>query len=133
MKFVHLYSHRIIRFRRWSGKAYAAFCSIGRQVTIGQLTKGIAEASLNKQRGIVSIIGEEGCGSAEHKVSDEDTGTLLSDLQQLIATILLPQTAMVDGCGAIASRYIKKKLGKPSECRICVCSASSLYITHKIC
>ena len=36
------------RFRRWSRKAYAAFCSIGRCVTIGRVCKSIAEASLLK-------------------------------------------------------------------------------------
>lgn len=42
-----------IRFRRWSRKRYAAFCSVGRVVTIGCLDKGIAEASLRKQQGII--------------------------------------------------------------------------------
>lgn len=39
----------MIRFRRWSRKGYAMFCSLGKCVTIGNLKKGIADASLNKQ------------------------------------------------------------------------------------
>lgn len=39
----------VIRFRRWSRKAYASFCSLGKCVTIGCLRKGIADASLGKQ------------------------------------------------------------------------------------
>ena len=37
------------RFRRWSRKAYAAFASIGRHVTIGCVNKRIADKSLSKQ------------------------------------------------------------------------------------
>ena len=39
-----------IRFRRWSRKAYAAFASIGRCVTIGCLRKNVADSSLSKQK-----------------------------------------------------------------------------------
>ncbi len=38
-----------LRFRRWSRKAYASFASIGRHVTIGCVSKSIADKSLNKQ------------------------------------------------------------------------------------
>lgn len=38
-----------LRFRRWSHKGYAAFCSMGRCVTIGQLAVHIADCSLRKQ------------------------------------------------------------------------------------
>lgn len=43
-------STSIIRFRRWSRKAYAAFASIGRCVTIGCLRKNVADRSLSKQK-----------------------------------------------------------------------------------
>lgn len=39
-----------IRFRRWSRKAYAAFASIGRCVTIGCLRKNVVDCSLSKQK-----------------------------------------------------------------------------------
>ena len=38
-----------LRFRRWSHKSYAAFASIGQNVTIGRLSKGVADSSLRKQ------------------------------------------------------------------------------------
>ena len=38
-----------LRFRRWSRKAYSAFASIGRHVTIGCVSKSIADKSLSKQ------------------------------------------------------------------------------------
>lgn len=41
---------RTIRFRRWSRKAYAAFASIGKCVTIGCLRKSVADSSLSKQK-----------------------------------------------------------------------------------
>lgn len=40
----------IIRFCQWSRKGYAAFASLGRQVTIGQLHLNVQERSLSKQK-----------------------------------------------------------------------------------
>lgn len=37
-----------LRFKRWSRKAYAVFASLGRAVSIGRLSVGIAEASEKK-------------------------------------------------------------------------------------
>lgn len=54
-----------IRFRRWSRKAYAAFASIGRWVTIGRLRKNVVDKSLSKQRKTESA-GHAGC--CEEKV-----------------------------------------------------------------
>lgn len=39
-----------IRFRQWSRKGYAAFASLGCQVTIGQLHFNVTECSLSKQK-----------------------------------------------------------------------------------
>ena len=45
------YSRKVmLRFRRWSRKEYAAFVSLHRHVTIGQVGRGIADASLGKQK-----------------------------------------------------------------------------------
>ena len=41
-----------LRFRRWSHKRYAAFSSMGRCVTIGQLAVHIADRSLQKQSSV---------------------------------------------------------------------------------
>jgi len=38
----------ILRFRKWSRKAYAAFASLGQCVTIGCLPKNVADCSLSK-------------------------------------------------------------------------------------
>lgn len=48
MKTLCTHPKSMIRFRRWTRKAYAAFASLGKYVTIGQVCKSIAEASLNK-------------------------------------------------------------------------------------
>lgn len=47
------YVKQTIRFRRWSRKRYAAFGSLGRVVTIGCVKKGIVDASLGKQLGVI--------------------------------------------------------------------------------
>lgn len=59
----------VIRFRRWSRKAYASFCSLGKCVTIGCLKKGIADASLRKQLG-GSVIGFVANG--KHELAEQD-------------------------------------------------------------
>lgn len=52
-----------LRFRRWSRKAYAAFASIGRCVSIGCLRKSVADSSLSKQKA---------AGAAGHSSCSED-------------------------------------------------------------
>lgn len=49
-----------IRFRRWSRKAYAAFASLGKYVTIGSLRKSVADRSLSKQKA-TGTAGHAGC------------------------------------------------------------------------
>lgn len=39
-----------LRFKQWSRKAYAAFKSVGRHVTIGSLKNVVADALLGKQK-----------------------------------------------------------------------------------
>ena len=63
------YSSKVaLRFRRWSRHAYSAFCSIGRIVTIGHLSQGIADASLRKDKGIQAV-------SLSRHLSDADCGS----------------------------------------------------------
>lgn len=47
--------HTTLRFRRWSRKSYAAFASIGRNVTIGCLRKNVADSSLRKQDAVQTL------------------------------------------------------------------------------
>ena len=44
----------IIRFKRWSRKQYSVFRSLKREVSIGVLSKSIAEASYEKSGNLVS-------------------------------------------------------------------------------
>lgn len=55
-----------IRFRKWSRKAYAAFASLGRCVTIGCLPKSVADSSLSKQKaGMTTGCQSSGRGTKE--------------------------------------------------------------------
>ncbi len=49
------YCNRSLRFCRWSRKAYSAFCSVGRHVTIGALRKAVAECSLMKHNPLQTV------------------------------------------------------------------------------
>ncbi|WP_304265349.1 hypothetical protein [Phocaeicola plebeius] len=67
------YSRKVmLRFRRWSRKEYAAFVSLHRHVTIGQVGRGIADASLGKQKTAVCE-GKKTEGTSWTGFSEEDT------------------------------------------------------------
>lgn len=62
----------MLRFRRWSRKEYAAFISLHRHVTIGQVGRGIADASLGKQKTAVCE-GKKTEGTSWISFLEEDT------------------------------------------------------------
>lgn len=62
----------MLRFRRWSRKEYAAFVSLHRHVTIGQVGRGIADVSLGKQKTAVCE-GKKTEGTSWTGFSEEDT------------------------------------------------------------
>lgn len=62
-------NRKTLRFRQWSRKAYAAFASIGRCVTIGCLPKDVADCSLSKQKAGTAT----GCKS-QGKCMDDTNG-----------------------------------------------------------
>lgn len=59
-----------LRFRKWSRKAYAAFASLGRCVTIGCLPKSVADSSLKKQKAGVTA----GCKSGGRSYAEANDG-----------------------------------------------------------
>lgn len=80
-----------IRFRRWSRKAYAAFASIGRCVTIGCLRKSVADSSLSKQK-TAGTAGHAGCGEesawkGETEGRETDTGIPLGSSSALTSIL----------------------------------------------
>ena len=85
-----------IRFRRWSRKAYAAFASIGRCVTIGCLRKSVADSSLSKQK-TAGTAGHAGCGEestwkGETEGRETDTGIPLGSSSALTSILTEPGT-----------------------------------------
>ncbi|MEG1544070.1 MAG: hypothetical protein RR382_06045 [Tannerellaceae bacterium] len=84
-----------LRFRRWSRKGYAAFCSLQRTVTIGCLRIGICEQSLSKN----CVLHASATRTATTNCSeDEEENGCLQHLRQtdterlLLALGLLPIT-----------------------------------------
>ena len=69
-----------IRFRKWSRKAYAAFASLGRCVTIGYLPKNVADCSLSKQNSGTSA----GCKSGGQNLEDTDNGKGQETLRRVL-------------------------------------------------
>ena len=63
-----------LRFRRWSRKAYAAFASIGRHVTIGCVSKSIADKSLTKQASAKTVIPYSKDGREPKRGEDSPVG-----------------------------------------------------------
>ena len=85
-----------IRFRRWSRKAYAAFASIGRCVTIGCLRKNVADSSLSKQKaaGTAGHAGceEESAWKGETEGRETDIGIPLGSSSVLTSILTEPGT-----------------------------------------
>lgn len=64
----------VLRFRKWSRKAYAMFASIGKCVTIGCVKKGIADAALGKQANACTSPAEWSFLTDYTEKEEEDTG-----------------------------------------------------------
>lgn len=95
------YSRKVmLRFRRWSRKEYAAFVSLHRHVTIGQVGRGIADASLGKQKTAVCE-GKKTEGMSWTDLSGEDAlfgsggpglgGSLFETDQKGLWCLVVPQ------------------------------------------
>lgn len=87
----------MLRFRRWSRKEYAAFVSLHRHVTIGQVGRGIADASLGKQKTAVCE-GKKTEGTSWISFSEEDAlfgsggpGSLFETDRTELWCLLVPQ------------------------------------------
>ena len=65
-KLTHI-AQTTLRFRRWSRKAYAAFVSIHRQVTMGHLSAPLAERFQSKQQALHGGMEERNGSSASDK------------------------------------------------------------------
>lgn len=87
----------VIHFRRWSRKRYAAFCSIGRCVSIRQLKKNLSEASLMKQKPSLAISLWRSTDEPDiyGEVEEPD---LPPSLFRFIALLIQPQTS-TEVCG----------------------------------
>lgn len=89
------YIRQAIRFRRWSRKRCASFCSLGRVVTIGSVKKGIVEASLGKQQGIIL---SDACvwSGSKTECEEEDSGGGIDSFLGMIVSVLQPETAAAE-------------------------------------
>ncbi|MDD2951616.1 MAG: hypothetical protein PHC95_00385 [Parabacteroides sp.] len=92
MRKSYTYRSQALRFRRWSRKAYAAFISVQRAVTIGQLSFSIADRfqkkNLSLHTGIAALMdGVSEVGEAE-KEKEEESQWSLAISQGLYAALL---------------------------------------------
>lgn len=89
-----------IRFRRWSRKAYAIFCSVGRCVTIGCLSKAVVDSSLGKQKALTLAVMDEPHQDME-AFDAEDEHPI--DISLLSLGLLQPLTVLNKSYGAAES------------------------------
>lgn len=96
----------VLRFKRWSRKAYAAFISIQRAVTIGQLTANVSERFQTKLESMhrTALFINEGMQEDEE---DTDSGSLNESLP-FFASLwqLLTATPMQIAKQPAASAYL---------------------------
>lgn len=74
MKKYRLHKANTIRFRRWSRKAYAVFVSLGKSITIGNLSVHMAGDTLFRKVQLIKCIIT---GEREKELSPEEELTLL--------------------------------------------------------
>ncbi|WP_287619389.1 hypothetical protein [Parabacteroides sp.] len=96
MRKSYTYRSQALRFRRWSRKAYAAFISIQRAVTIGELSFSVADRFEKKNQSLHTGIGTFTNGFFEE--DDEDKELIEQDprilaLSQGLFAALLPALA----------------------------------------
>lgn len=93
-----------VRFRRWSRKGYAIFCSLGKLVTIGRVCKSIADASQRKS-GRLPL---SECMARHEAVAEDDvfppgeTDAPLLSGPMAVTTAVFVSVAPVTVCGAEA-------------------------------
>lgn len=117
-----LSNNQFIRFRRWSRKAYAAFASIGKCVTIGCLRKSVADSSLSKQQnssaakcGLESYSGTVKGENKEDGLPPEyeDLLSLITERIKLRETIVEPCFCIQQNSGSTNAFYI---IESPKRC-----------------
>ena len=113
-----------IRFRRWSRKAYAMFASIGKCVTIGNVKKGIADASLGKQGNIcASPDAWDFLSDYTKEKEEEDTGQKLEN-EAFLQEQLNSLQVVADGS------YYLKLLDMIKICRTGMCNHSARFFLY---
>lgn len=115
-----------LRFRKWSRKAYAAFASLGRCVTIGCLPKSVADSSLSKQKSGTSASCKSDRQSLENtdngKRQETDIGTPLGNENGLgtkleifdfrgLTPVLCPVTIGPKGKQYVNTSYLRTRQG----------------------
>ncbi|MGL5319170.1 MAG: hypothetical protein ACRC9Q_10860 [Bacteroidales bacterium] len=88
----------VIRFRRWSRKSYAIFCGLGKQISIGRLSCGIADLALSKNQrlaGKTDLLSTSSYPNP-HEFSD-------SDHEEHLVLTLLSDVCMAENLPAVSS------------------------------
>lgn len=112
MKKQQTFNSTALRFKRWSRKKYAAFISIQRAVTIGQLSSNVSERFQTKNGSIHSSV-----LFADQTVKEEKEDTGEPSQEQTFAEVLtVKQTSSADSSADINNLYfLKRKVSAYTE------------------
>lgn len=91
----------VIYFRRWSRKGYAVFCSIGRCVSVRQLRKNVAEASLKKQKSALAVCLWKSTEGSDVYITDDEREPDLPDIFPMLLFVPVHLQATIKDCGNI--------------------------------
>ena len=89
MKKYRLHKANVIRFRRWSRKAYAVFSSLGKSITIGSLSVHMAGDTLFRKVELIKCIIS---GDKEKELDPKEEQALLLTESILIVNLLSETT-----------------------------------------
>lgn len=119
-KNVRKYHTHLLRFRRWSRKSYAIFCSMGRCVVIGHLKNQIADSSLSKDTFL-----KEDCKTIIRSLLPRETEEDPIPLSELLA-IILPNAGTVETAPGILHIHMFITESAPRY-RSCICNGEHFF------
>lgn len=101
-----IYKSSALRFKRWSRKGYAAFISIQRAVTIGQLKSSLTERFQKKNISHHNIIGSIMGNNQEYDEMASDGMGYSEEELSMDAISLVALRAVMAGQSSLNSAYI---------------------------
>lgn len=118
-----------LRFRRYSRKGYAAFCSLHREVVIGHVVNAIADRQMAKSGRSGEYLSDAVFANfaSDDESERESSLTAASSMSMAIAVAVALQTTSLNTCGAGAEANVENNYKQISRGAIHEVGCLSLF------